>query len=126
MPSDQPLSIPIKTPSFNWDSVNLHDKWKLFSQQCKFLLINDGPFSKYSEPASIAAVLNWLGPKSHQLFNNLNFDAEGKDNTKISDILFMFEKYFKPTQSVLQSWYQLGSIYSSVGIKLRSCLNCMV
>ena len=25
----------------------------------------------------------------------------------------MFEKHFKPTQSVLQSWYQLGSMYSS-------------
>ena len=25
----------------------------------------------------------------------------------------MFEKHFKPTQFVLQSWYQLGSIYSS-------------
>ena len=47
------------------------------------------------------------------MFNNLNFDAEGKDKTKISDVLFMFEKHFKPTQSMLQSWYQLGSIYSS-------------
>ena len=51
MPGDQPPSIPIKTPSFNWDCVNLHEQWKLFSEQCKFLLINDGPFSKHSEPA---------------------------------------------------------------------------
>ena len=58
MPNEQPLSIPIKTPSFNWDNVNLHDQWKLFSEQCKFLLINDGLFSKHSEPAHIGAVLN--------------------------------------------------------------------
>ena len=32
---------------------------------------------------------------------------------KTSNVLFMFEKHFKPTQSVLHSWYQLGSIYSS-------------
>ena len=63
--------------------------------------------------SQIAAVLNWLGPKSYQVFNNLNFDAEGKDKSKIDDVLFMFEKHFKPTQSVLQLWYQLGSIYSS-------------
>ena len=112
MPNEQPLSIPIKPPSFDWDNGNVHDQWKLFSEQCKFLLINDCPFSKHSEPAHIAAVLNWLGPKSYQVFNNLNFDAEGKDKSKIDDVLFMFEMHFKPTLSVLQLWYQLGSIYS--------------
>ena len=102
MPNEQHLSIPIKTPSFNWHNVNLHDPWKLFREQCKFLLINDGPFSKHSEPACITAVLNWLGLKSYQVFNNLTFDAEGKDKSKIDGALFMFEKHFKPTQSVLQ------------------------
>ena len=57
--------------------------------------------------------MNWLGPRSCQVFNNLTFDAEGKDKLKIDDVLFMFEKHFKHTQSVLQSWYQLGSLYSS-------------
>ena len=47
------------------------------------------------------------------MVNNLTFDAEGNDKSKIDDVLFMFEKHFKPTQSVLQLWYQLGSIYSS-------------
>ena len=47
------------------------------------------------------------------MFNNLNSDAEGKDKSKIDDVLFMFEKHFKPTLSVLQLCYQLGSIYSS-------------
>ena len=101
MPHEQPLGIPIKTPSFNLDNVNLHDQWKLFSEQCTILLINDGSYSKHSEPACVAAVLNWLGLKSYQVFNNLNFDAEGKDKSKIDDVLFMFEKHFIPTQSVL-------------------------
>ena len=91
----------------------MHDQWKLFSEQCKFLLIKDGPFSKHSEPAGIVAVLNCLGLKSYQVFNNLNYDAEGKDTSESSDVMFMFEKHFKLTQSVLQSWHQLGSIYSS-------------
>ena len=58
MPDDQSPSIPIKTSSFNLDSVYLHKQWKLFSEHCKFWLINDGLFSKNSEPAHIAAVLN--------------------------------------------------------------------
>ena len=82
MSNEQPLGIPIKTPSFNWDNVNFHDPWKLFREQCKFLLVNDSPFSKHSESAHIAAVLNWLGLKFYQGFNNLNFDAEGKDKSK--------------------------------------------
>ena len=77
------------------------------------MLINDGLFSKHSEAAHIVAVSNLLGPRSYQVFNNLTFDAEGKDKSKKDDVLFMFEKYFKPTQSILQSWYQLGSIYSN-------------
>ena len=85
----------------------------MFSEQCKFILINDDPFSKHSEPSHIATVLNWLGLKSYQVFNNLNFYAEDKEKSKRDDALFMFEKHLKPTQSVLQLWYQLGSIYSS-------------
>ena len=119
MPNEQSLSIPIKTPSFNLDNVNLHEQWKLFSEQYKFLLIDDCPFSKHSEPDHTAAVLNWLGPESYQVFHNLNFDAEGKDKSKIDDVLFMFEKHFKPTQSVLQLWYQLCSIY------LSQCKDCI-
>ena len=113
MPNNQPPSIPVKTLSFNWDNVNLHEQWKLFSKQCKFLLINDGPFSKHPEPALIAAVLNWLGPRFYLVFNILNFDADVRGKSKKDDVLFMFESHFKPTQSVLQSWYQPGSIYSS-------------
>ena len=102
MPGEMtPPNLLIKTPSFNWESVNLHDQWKLFSEQCKYLLTNDGPFSKHGEAAHVTAILNWLGPKSYQVFDNLNFEAERK------------EKHFKPTQSVLQSQYQLGSIYLS-------------
>ena len=51
--------------------------------------------------------------KSYQVFNDLNFDAEGKDKSKIDDVLLLFEQHFKPTQSVLILWYQLGSIYPS-------------
>ena len=65
MPGEMtPASIPIKTPTFNWESVRLDDQWELFNDQCKHLLTNDGPFSKHAEAAHITAILNWLGPKS--------------------------------------------------------------
>ena len=114
MPSEKPLSIPIRTPQVLIGTMLIcMINGNCFSEQCKFLLINNGQFSKYSEPSPISAVLNWLGLKSYQVFNNLNSDAEGKDKSKIDDVLFMFEKHFKPTLSVLQLCYQLGSIYSS-------------
>ena len=83
----------------------------MFREQCQFLLI-DGPYSVHTEPAHIAVVFNWMGPHSYQIFNNLTF-LEDKDKEKLIDALEVFGGHFKPAQSVLQSWYQLGSVYSS-------------
>ena len=43
------------------------------------------------------------------MFNNLIFCTG-----KFEDILEAFELYFKPTQSIYQSLYPLGSYYSEV------------
>ena len=66
----------------------------------------------HTEPAHIAVVLNWMGPHSYQIFTNLMF-LEDKDKKKLIDVREVLGGHFKPTQSVLQSWYQLGSVYSS-------------
>ena len=34
-----PPSIPVNKPSFNWESTNLHEAFKLFRSQVKFLLV---------------------------------------------------------------------------------------
>ena len=105
----------------------MHDQWKLFSEQCKFLLINIGLFSKHSEPGGIATVLNWLGLKSYQVFKNLNFDAKGKDKTKIGDVLFTLKSISNPHNLYFNhgtSWDP--STVVSVKIKLSLCLNCMM
>ena len=108
MPGHTTQSI---SPTFNRDSQNLHEQWKSFREQCQFLLI-DGPYSIHMEPVHIAVVLNWMGPPSYQIFNNLTF-PEDKDKKKLTNVLDILCGHFKPTQSVLQSWYQLGSVYSS-------------
>ena len=66
----------------------------------------------HTEPAHIAVVLNWMGPHSCKIFNNLTF-PEDKDNKKLTNVLEVLSGHFKPVQSVLQSWYQFGSVNSS-------------
>ena len=55
---------------------------------------------------------NWLGDRSYELINTLNFPA-GKSKDVLNDVIEQFESYFKPSQSTFQLWYELGSIYSS-------------
>ena len=102
--------VPVRTPEFNWDSPNLHEAFKLFKDQVTYLLIK-GPWKHLEDDGKIGAFLNWLGPKSYAVFNNLVFGT-GKSNEKFEDVLEAFELYFKPTQSIYQSWYLLGSFYS--------------
>ena len=56
--------------------------------------------------------LNWLGSKSYGVYNELEFSA-GKSKTNVQYVLEAFEAYFKPTQSLFQSWYQFGRQYSN-------------
>ena len=52
MSGDTTQTIQIKPLTFNWDSPNLCEQWKLFREQCQFLLI-DGPYSMHTEQPHI-------------------------------------------------------------------------
>ena len=106
-----PPAIPINKPSFNWESQNLHEAFKIFKYQAKYLLI-DGQYKSYQDQDKVGALLNWLGPKSYGIYDELDFSG-GKSKTNIQHVLKAFEAYFKPTQSLFQSWYQLRGQYSS-------------
>ena len=101
-----PPSIPINKPSFNWESCNLHEAFKIFKNQAKYLLI-DGQYKSCQDQDKVGALLNWLGTKSYGVYDELEFGA-GKSKTNVQHVLDAFEAYFKPTQSLFQSWYQLG------------------
>ena len=103
-------SIPVNKPSFNWESSNLHETFKLFRNQVKFLLF-EGQYSKYDKIDKVGAILNWLGPKSYEVYEDLAMEP-GEDKEKCADVLKAFEHYFKPTQSLFHNWYQLGGLYS--------------
>ena len=103
-------SIPFNKPSFNWESSNLHETFRLFRNQVRFLLVKR-QYSKCDEIDKVGAILNWLGPKSYEVYKDLAMEA-GEDKKKCADVLKAFEHYFKPTQSLFQNWYQLGGLYS--------------
>ena len=111
MDDPTPPSIPINKPSFNWESHNLHEAFKIFKNQAKYLLI-DGQYKPCQDMDKVGALLNWLGPKSYGVYDELEFGA-GKSKTNVQHVLKAFKAYFKPTQSLFQSWYQLGGQYSS-------------
>ena len=93
-----PPSIPINKPSFNWESCNLHEAFKIFKNQAKYLLI-DGQYKSCQDQDKVGALLNWLGPKSYGVYDELEFSA-GKSKTNVQHVLEVFEAYFKPTVSL--------------------------
>ena len=106
-----PPSIPINKLSFNWESCNLHEAFKILKNQAKYLLI-DGQYKSCQDQDKVGDLLNWLGPRSYGIYDKLEFGA-GKSKTNVQHVLKAFEAYFKPTQSLFQSWYQLGGQHSS-------------
>ena len=76
----------------------------------KFLLV-EGQYSKCDEMVKVRAILNWLGPKSFEVYEDLAMEL-GEDKKKCEDVLKAFEHYFRPTQSLFQNWYQLVGLYS--------------
>ena len=104
-------SVPIYKLKFDWTASNLYEQFKLFKQKCMYLLIN-GPHSHAPANMQVSIFLNWLGDLSYELINTLNFPA-GKSKDVLNSVIELFESYFKPSQSTFQSWYELGSIYSS-------------
>ena len=55
---------------------------------------------------------NWFGDRSYEVINTIEF-SQGKSKDVLTDVIEQFKSYFKPSQSTFQSWYELGSLYSS-------------
>ena len=82
-----------------------------FRTEVYISLIN-GPYNHVLANMQVSIFLNWLGDRSYELINTLNFPV-GKSKDVLNDVIEQFESYFKPSQSTFQSWYELGSIYST-------------
>ena len=96
-----PPAILINKLSFNWESCNLHEAFKIFKNQAKYLLIN-GQYKACDNQDKVGALLNWLGPKSYSVYDELDFSG-GKSRTNVQHVLNACEAYFKSTQSLFQN-----------------------
>ena len=76
-------------------------------------MLVEGQYSKCDEMDKVGAILNWLGPRSFEVYEDLAMEL-GEDKKNCADVLKAFERYFKPTQSLFQSWYQLGGLCSGL------------
>ena len=104
-------SVPIYKPKFNWTASDLYEQLKLFKQKCTYLLLN-GSYSHVPAHLQVSVFLNWFGDCLYELINTIEFPP-GKSKEVLNDVIEQFESYFKPSQSTFQSWYELGSLYSS-------------
>ena len=110
VPASRAIQLTVKYPTFNWEG-NTHEQFKTFKQRTEILM--EGPYEDYKEPDKVAAILGWLGDKGHQVYASLDWVALGKNKKLYKHVLEAFESYFKPMQTIMYSWYQLGKIYSS-------------
>ena len=104
------LPLQLKQPNFNWEG-NVYENYKTFSERATILL--GGPYAKYDDPSKISAFLSWTGDKGFQLYKNIDWERAGLSKDKWEDVVKAFGNEFKPCQTVMQSWYQLGNLYSS-------------
>ena len=110
VPAPRAIQLTVKYPTFNWEG-NTHEQFKTFKQRTEILM--EGPYEDYKEPDKVAAILGWLGDKGHQVYASLDWVALDKNKKLYKDVLEAFDSYFKPMQTIMHSWYQLGNIYSS-------------
>ena len=90
-------------------------EWKHFCSQVE-LLFDVGPYSSMEDKQTVATLLNWMTDKGKKIYNKQlvfpNEEPNKKDKNKLKDVLDVFEAHFMPLQSMIHSWYNLGSLHS--------------
>ena len=104
------IQLVIKYPSFSWEG-NQYENFKTFKNRTTILM--EGPYKSVQEMDKVAAILGWLGDKGFNLYEAIDWDGIGKDKQLYKEVLDAFESHFKPCQTAMHSWYQLGSVYSN-------------
>ena len=112
------IQLVIKYPSFSWEG-NQYENFKTFKSRTTILM--EGPYRSVKEMDKVAAVLGWLGDKGFNLYEAIDWTGIGKNKELYKDVLEAFEAHFKPCQTAMHSWYQLGSVYSNQCKNQSSC-----
>ena len=104
------IQLVIKYPSFSWEG-NQYENFKTFKNRTTILM--EGPYKNVQEFDKVAAILGWLGDKGFNLYEAIDWEGIGKNKQLYKEVLDAFEAHFKPCQTAMHSWYQLGSVYSN-------------
>ena len=104
------IQLVIKYPSFSWEG-NQYENFKTFKNRTTILM--EGPYKSVQEMDKVAAILGWLGDKGFNLYEAIDWEGIGKNKQLYKEVLDAFEAHFKPCQTAMHSWYQLGSVYSN-------------
>ena len=104
------IQLVIKYPSFSWEG-NQYENFKTFKSRTTILM--EGPYKGVQEMDKVAAILVWLGDKGFNLYEAIDWEGIGKNKQLYKEVLYAFEAHFKPCQTAMHSWYQLGSVYSN-------------
>ena len=103
------IQLVIKYPSFSWEG-NQYENFRTFKNRTTILM--EGPYKSVQEMDKVAAILGWLGDKGFNLYEATDWEGIGKNKQLYKEILDAFEAHFKPCQTAMHNWYQLGSVYS--------------
>ena len=117
-------SVPIYKTSFDWNSPHPYEQFKLFKHKVDYLLVH-GPCKDLNPSMKVSIFLNWLGDHSYELINTLTFPPD-KSKEVLKDVIKQFNLYFKPSQNMFQSWYELRSFYSSQFKNQNDFLNKLI
>ena len=104
------IQLVIKYPSFSWEG-NQYENFKTFKSRTTILM--EGPYKSVQEMDKVAAILGWLRDKGFNLYEAIDWEGIGKSKQLYKEVLDAFEAHFKPCQTAMHSWYQLGSVYSN-------------
>ena len=101
------IQLVIKYPTFSWEG-NQYQNFKTFKSRTTILM--EGPYKGVQEFDKVAAILGWLGDKGFNLYEAIDWEGIGKNKQIYKKVLDAFEQHFKPCQTAMHSWYQLGSV----------------
>ena len=81
-------SVPIYKPSFDWNSPHPYEQFKLFKQKVDYLLVH-GPYKDLQASMKVSIFLNWLGDRSYELINTIEFPPT-KGKSVLKDVIEQF------------------------------------
>ena len=83
---------------------NVVENWKIWKQDFNFYMVAT-EYENKDDKVKSSLLLHCIGQKCREIYNTLNFEAEG-DNLKFDKIIEKFEAYLAPKRNITFSRYR--------------------